>query len=123
MGTGAQSIGAVFSIGVVGMCLGALFVAPIGDLIGRRGLILASVVLVGVAMTATGFATSLEQLMLARALTGLGIGAMLASLTAMVAEYAPERHRNLALGLLHTGYPIDAIIGGFIAALVIPKFG
>lgn len=119
----AQALGIIFSAALVGMAIGAVVVSPYTDVIGRRKMILGSIVLIALGMVATAFATSVVELALLRLLAGVGIGSMLASLTAMVSEYAPEKHRNLAILTLHAGYPIGAIIAGFVAAWILPAHG
>ncbi len=118
-----QRLGIVFSAGVLGMTLGAMFLAPLTDRIGRRSMVLYAVTGMGVSMLATAYVNNLAALVTLRILTGLGIGAMLASLTSMVSEFFPDRHRNLAVGINLAGYPLGATIGGFIAAQLIPHFG
>jgi AAHS family 4-hydroxybenzoate transporter-like MFS transporter len=120
---GPKELGVIFSSGVIGMAVGAMFVSSIADLIGRRQLLLYCLVLITVAMGLTGLTTNMGQLLAARFVTGIGIGAMLASLTAMVSEYAPDRQRNFAIGFMHSAYGIGGMLGGFIAAAVIPRYG
>jgi AAHS family 4-hydroxybenzoate transporter-like MFS transporter len=48
---------------------------------------------------------------------------MLASLTSLVSEFFPDRMRNMAIGILLAGYPLGAMLGGFLAKAVIPAFG
>ena len=117
------ALGLVFSAGLVGMALGAMFIAPLTDRIGRRAMILICIVAISVMMAVTGLSRSVLELIAARALTGLGIGGMLASLTSMVAEYSPDRQRNLTIGLLQAGYPVGGTLGGLIAAWLLPDFG
>jgi len=117
------ALGLVFSAGLVGMALGAMFIAPLTDRIGRRAMILICIVAISVMMAVTGLSRSVPQLIAARALTGLGIGGMLASLTSMVAEYSPDRQRNLTIGLLQAGYPVGGTLGALIAAWLLPEFG
>jgi len=116
-------LGIVFSAGLVGMSLGAVFIAPLSDRFGRRKLILACLLIIGTGMVATAWAGSVYQLAGLRVYTGLGIGGTLAVITAMVAEYSPDRHRNLLIGVLHFGYPVGAIAGGFIAADLMAAYG
>jgi benzoate transport len=123
LGVGADQIGILFSAGLVGMAIGGLVIAPLADTHGRRTLILASFVTSTVSMLASGFAETLVQLMILRLLVGIGIGAVLASMAALIAEYAPDRHRNFAVGLLYAGYPLGAIATGFAAAVAIPAYG
>jgi len=119
----ATALGGVFSAGLVGMAIGSMFIAPLTDRIGRRAMILASLIAIGLAMVATGTVRTVNELLLARLVTGLGIGAILASLTSMVAEYTPDRHRNLTVSILQAGYPIGGTVGGFVAAWIIPELG
>ena len=118
-----QSLGVVFSAALVGMTAGAIFLSPYTDVIGRRRMILASLLMISLGMLATSFANSVPALIALRFLAGLGIGSMLASMTSMVSEYAPDRLRNVFILVLHASYSIGAIIAGFVAAGLIPAFG
>jgi benzoate transport len=123
LGVGADRIGVLFSAGLVGMAVGGLLIAPLADVYGRRKLILASFATSTIAMILSGFVDGLTQLMVLRLFVGIGIGAVLASMAAIIAEYAPDRHRNFAVGLLYAGYPLGAIATGFAAAVAIPEYG
>ena len=120
--TGAQ-LGMLLSSGLVGMALGALFLAPRADRFGRRTVVLGSVLIVSAGMLLSGMAQSYVQLAFLRAFTGLGIGGILASATVLVAEFASDKWRNTASYLYTAGYPIGATAGGAIAALLIGRFG
>jgi MFS family permease len=52
-------------------------------------------------------------------LTGLGIGGMIPSLNALAAEYANARWRRVCLALMVIGYPMGAVAGGAIAAMLL----
>ncbi len=118
-----QSLGVVFSAALVGMTAGALFLSPYTDVIGRRNMILISLVLISVGMFATSFANSIFMLIVLRFFAGLGIGSMLASMTSMVSEYSPDRWRNVFILVLHASYSIGAITIGFVAASILPVQG
>ncbi|OAN52699.1 MFS transporter [Sphingobium sp. TCM1] len=111
-----ESLGVVFSAGLAGMAAGGLLIAPLADRFGRRRLILASLVMMTLAMFASGVATSVWQLIASRFVVGIGIGTVLASMAALTAEYAPARHRTFAVGFLQAGYPVGATITGFVVA-------
>jgi len=118
-----QSLGVVFSAALVGMTIGAVFLSPYTDVIGRRNMILASLMLISLGMLATSLANSVPALIGLRFLAGLGIGSMLASMTSMVSEYAPDRLRNVFILVLHASYSIGAIFAGFVAAAMLPALG
>lgn len=119
----ASAMGSVFSAGLIGMTLGAMFLATYADRIGRRNMLLLCVLMVASGTALTALVNSLYQLITLRVVTGLGIGSMLASLTSMVSEYMPARRRNLGISIMVGGYPLGAIFGGFLAAWLVPTFG
>ena len=116
-------LGIIFSAGLIGMTLGAAFIAPYTDVIGRRAMILLSLIAIGISMALTGMTTTATQLIVMRVITGLGIGSILASLTSLVAEYTPARKRSLMVGFMQVGYPLGATIGGFAAVWLIQQSG
>lgn len=116
-------IGVLISWGLAGMTAGSLFLAPLADRLGRRWMILLSLVVVTVGMLLAAFSRSPEELGAIRFVTGLGIGSMLASINTVVAEYSSGKYRPLALGINAAGYPIGATIGGVGAAIIISQAG
>jgi benzoate transport len=118
-----QTLGIVFSCGLLGMTAGSLLLGPAADRIGRRRMILLATTILGLSTLATAGATSVGQLLLLRGMTGIAIGALLPSLNTLVAEYTPDRRRNLAISFMHLGYPIGGIAGGLLASYIIPSAG
>lgn len=118
-----EALGIVFSAGLVGMTLGALFLAPFADKIGRKKMILLSAVLMGTSIFLTSYTTSVSQLILFRLLSGIGIGSMLASTAALTAEYTPVRTSNFWVSMVISGYPVGAVLSGLVAAEVVPTEG
>lgn len=116
-------LGVLFSASLVGMAIGAIAIAPAGDLYGRRLTVIVSLVLASAGMLFSATSSSLLPLAAMRFLTGVGVGTALASVNILVAEYAPARHRGLAIGIVQTGYPLGAMLGGVLAAMVIPQHG
>ena len=116
-------LGIVFSVTLAGMMIGAMFVAPVSDVIGRRNMILLCVTAIGTGMYVTGHADTLWQLVVLRLITGLGVGGMLASLATITAEFAPAKYRSLAVVSVTAGYPLGATLGGFLVAPLIPEYG
>jgi AAHS family 4-hydroxybenzoate transporter-like MFS transporter len=119
----ADRLGLVFSAGVLGMTLGAMFLAPWTDRLGRRTVIFWAVLVMGVSMLLTAYVVNMAQMICLRIVTGLTIGTMLASLTSVVSEFFPDRLRNIAVGIMLSGYPAGAVMGGFLAAWLLPTYG
>ena len=115
--------GLLLSASLIGMALGSLFLAPLSDLFGRRRMTIWSLTAVTAGMLASAVAADHTQLIALRFFTGLGIGAMLASLTVVVSEYSSKRRRTLALSILQAGFPAGALVWGLVAMPIILEFG
>jgi benzoate transport len=122
-GVSPEQLGLLFSAGVAGMTVASFLLAPLADIYGRRNTILCFLVLITIGLFATAAAPSLNLVIAARFLTGLGIGAILASLNTLVAEYSSEERRNFALSFMHLGFTAGAILGGLVAASIIGVYG
>lgn len=59
---GPQALGWVFSAAVIGMTMGALFLAPQGDRIGRKKMILLCACIMGISILATSLASTVSWL-------------------------------------------------------------
>jgi benzoate transport len=118
-----ESLGVIFSASLAGMAIGCLFVAPLADKYGRRRMILNALALVAVAMTISGYVTTVPQLMLARLFVGIGVGTIGVSMTAMAAEYGPPKSANFAVGFVQAGWPLASVITAFVAVAIIPVCG
>ena len=116
------ALGVVLSMELIGMAVGSVLIGGLADRIGRRPTILACLVIMAVGMFMASTAGDVQILSVYRFATGLGIGGMLASTNAMVAEYANARHRSLAVIIMAAGYPMGAIVGGSIASMLLASF-
>ncbi|MBT8098208.1 MAG: MFS transporter [Gammaproteobacteria bacterium] len=118
-----ERLGWIFSFALLGMMGGAMLLAPVSDIIGRRKVIILSVTLVGVSIILTARATSLEEFIVLRFISGLGAGAMLACQATLAAEYSPEKYRSLSVALVTSGYPLGAMFTSVAAGLILPEYG
>ena len=114
--------GVVFSAGLLGMAIGGLGLAPLADRFGRRPLILFALTLMAGAMFASACAPGVWSLAADRVAVGVGIGTVLASITALSAGFAPDRWRHVAAGLPQAGYPVGATLAGFVTAWALPRY-
>ncbi|MEE4023621.1 MFS transporter [Gordonia sp. PKS22-38] len=116
-------LGVLLSAGLFGMAIGSLSLAPLADIVGRRKLILACLVLSSGGMMLSAVSQNATQLGILRVLTGVGIGGILACSNVIGGELASNRWRGLAVSLNSTGYAIGATIGGLAALLLVDTFG
>ncbi|MDH4073089.1 MAG: MFS transporter [Gammaproteobacteria bacterium] len=116
-------LGWIFSFALAGMMGGAMFLAPVSDIIGRRKMIILSIALVGISIIFTATATTLTEFMILRFISGLGAGAMLASQAALASEYSPDRYKAAAVAAVTSGYPLGAMMTSVIAGYILPDYG
>lgn len=119
----ADKLGWIFSFALAGMMAGAMFLAPVSDIIGRRKLIIMAVALIGISIIFTAAATTLAEFVLLRFISGLGAGAMLASQAALAAEYSPDKYKALSVAAVTSGYPLGAMMTSIIAGWIMPEYG
>ncbi|RZF26514.1 MFS transporter [Paraburkholderia sp. UYCP14C] len=118
-----KQLGLLLSAGLFGMAGGSLFLAPWADRVGRRPVILLCLGMISGGMLLSAGAPGIVSLAALRAITGIGIGGMLASLNVITSEYSSNRWRSAAISLQVTGYPIGATIGGSIAGALLMHYG
>ena len=118
-----SDFGPVLAIGLAGMALGSPLAGYCGDRFGRRAALIGCVALFGLGTTATALVHGLTELTVLRFLTGMGAGGALPNASALAAEFAPLRRRPVAVKLTIVCVPLGGMLGGLIAARVLPVFG
>jgi len=118
-----SAFGPVLAVGLAGMVIGGPLAGYMGDRAGRRPALIASVALFGLATIGTALIHGLTGLIFLRFVTGLGAGGALPNASALAAEFAPLRRRPTAVKLTIVCVPLGGMLGGVIAARVLPAFG
>ena len=95
----------------------------LGDLVGRRRLLLAGILTFTTASLLCGVARTPALLGAAPALQGLGAAAMLALTMAFVAQTIPQATTGRAMGLLGTMSAVGTALGPSLGGLLIAGFG
>jgi MFS family permease len=121
---GFDAIGATFAatISLVGVGLGALFIAPLSDRLGRRNLLVACVTWFSIFTIAVVFAPNVAWFSTFRLLAGLGLGACLPAALAYMNDYAPAGTAGKSTTRTMTGYHVGAVATAFLALMVIPSW-
>ncbi len=118
-GIDRAALGVVMSMELLGMAIGSVFLGGLADRIGRRRTVLGCLTVMTVGMSMVTGVASIALLCVWRVITGLGIGGMLAAGNAIATEFSNNRRRDLSVALMAIGYPIGAVLGGSIAALLL----
>ncbi|MDG2088294.1 MAG: MFS transporter [Arenicellaceae bacterium] len=119
----ADKLGWIFSFALAGMVIGAMGIAPLSDIIGRRKIIIMSLLLVGVSILLTAKASSLTEFIVLRFISGLGAGSMLACQATLASEYSNEKFRALSVNIVVAGYPLGALMTAVVASYIMPDYG
>lgn len=117
------SLGLMGSMAFVGMMIGALLAGRMADSWGRRRTILACAVTFSIFTILCAFAPSAWVFGVFRLLAGIGLGGLVPSANAMVAELVPERWRSSIATLMMSGVPIGGSLAALIGIPLIPALG
>lgn len=95
----------------------------LGDIVGRRRLLMVGMATFGLASIACGLAPSLWVLVASRTIQGVGAAIMMALTLAFVGETVPKESTGSAMGLLGTMSAIGTALGPSLGGLVIALLG
>ena len=98
-------------------------VGRLGDMIGRRRLLLAGIFLFTMASVLCALAPNLWLLIAARAIQGLGAAIMMTLSLALVGETIPKERTGSAMGLLGTMSAIGTALGPSLGGILISGIG
>lgn len=122
-GVTPQMLGVAFSATSVGLVLGAFFVAPLADRVGRRLVILVALVLITIVHWCLAASSSIWEIAILRFAMGCALGTLVVSLNVMVAEFSNDRWRNVLLAILHIGFSLGSALSGAVAVWVLEPYG
>lgn len=115
--------GLVSSITLITSAFGGIAAGILADLAGRRRVLVWTILLYSLASGGTATARTLGELMLWRALVGLGLGGEWSAGATLVAESWPAEHRAKAVSLMQSGWAIGYMLAAVVSAVVLPRFG
>ncbi|NEY36328.1 MFS transporter [Streptomyces sp. PRKS01-65] len=118
LGMTAGDATTIATLSLVGVAIGAVCVGPLADRLGRRLLLIGSVVVFSLFTLLVPLAGSVTMFAVLRLLAGLGLGACMPVSLTMMAEHMPASRRARASTLTMTGYHTGAVITSLLALQV-----
>jgi MFS transporter, AAHS family, 4-hydroxybenzoate transporter len=112
------TLGRIFSASPLGMMFGAPLLGWLGDRFGRRHTIILGLLIYGLFTLGCIRATSVDEMMVLRFFTGIGLGGMLPNIAALIAEFAPRRVRATAMIIMFLGITTGSMIPGFLVTVL-----
>ncbi len=111
------------SSGLLGMIVGAALSGAISDRLGRRTVILYTLLIYSVGSFLCGLANDYWMLMIFRFITGFGLGGELPAASTLVSEVSPLKSRGRNVVILESFWAWGWIAASLVAFLAIPEFG
>jgi AAHS family benzoate transporter-like MFS transporter len=122
-GLSKATAGTVGSMAFLGMMIGAIFAGRMSDSWGRRRTIIACAALFSLFTILCAFSPNAFVFGGLRLLAGIGLGGLVPSANALVAELVPAKWRSTIATLMMSGVPIGGSIAALAGIPLIPAFG
>src|SRR5215510_2484120 len=110
----------LLSVTLLGWAIGGVIAGVLTDYIGRRRMLMLSILWYAVFTGLTAFSPGYWSLLIFRFLTGLGLGAEWGPGSAIVAEFWPPSSRGRAGGALHAAHGVGSLLAAVVWLLVNP---
>jgi AAHS family benzoate transporter-like MFS transporter len=118
-----STAGLLGSLAFAGMLIGAVLAGTLADRLGRRRTILLCTAWFSAFTALCAAAPGPELFGLLRLLAGLGLGGLVPSANALVAEFVGTRNRSVVSTLMMSGVPIGGSAASVVGIAVLPRFG
>lgn len=112
-------LGFLLPLEFIGMAIGLIFIGTLTDLYGRRMVFLLCLIIITLGMAGSGYAFNMETLAASRVFTGLGIGGMMASATALSSEYSNAKNRSLTVIMVAGGYTFGIYLASQFSGMLL----
>jgi MFS family permease len=119
----SSAMGALTSVALVAAAFGGIFFGRVSDRIGRVQAMTASMLVYSIATAALATSHSFAQLLIWRAVVGIGMGGEWSSGSVLVAETWPAEHRAKGVGLMQSGWAIGAMLAAAFSAIFLERYG
>ncbi|MFE4197932.1 MFS transporter [Paenarthrobacter sp. NPDC056912] len=117
------ALGGLGSYALIGMLIGALFIGTLSDLVGRKKMLLASMVIFTLTQAGAAWAPTPELFGIFRLIGGLGMGGVIPVAAALTIEYSAPNKRSYNYGLMYSGYSLGIVAAALAALFVLPLGG
>jgi len=116
-----QQTGLLGSSAMIGYLFGAFFAGTLGDLIGRRAVMMHALAIYCLATLVAAFAPSWQFLFWWRVIASFGTGAESAIIAPFLAEFVQRKHRGRFVGSLSGFFSFGFVFAALLGYLVVPR--
>ena len=104
-----------FSAAILGTLPGAILGGRFADIVGRKKILIFSILLFGIMSLLTAYAANFSLLLLIRFCTGLGMGGTLPMMITLASEAVPDQHKGTAVSVMYSGIPFGGLLTSVVA--------
>jgi AAHS family 3-hydroxyphenylpropionic acid transporter len=104
-----------FSAAILGTLPGAILGGRFADIVGRKKILIFSILLFGIMSLLTAYAANFSLLLLIRFCTGLGMGGALPMMITLASEAVPDQHKGTAVSIMYSGIPFGGLLTSVVA--------
>lgn len=108
----------LLNLQMVGMLIGGVLWGVLGDTLGRRTALLATIGMYSLANVANGFVTSVEQYAVLRFVAGIGLAGELGMGVTLVAELMPAKYRGYGTTVISFLGLLGALAASYVGVLL-----
>ncbi|MDB5584113.1 MAG: hypothetical protein JWR80_9289 [Bradyrhizobium sp.] len=112
------SFGWPLAVTMVGSAIGNIALGWLGDRIGRSPIVIVAAVATGLACLGSMWAANITEMTLWRLLIGVGFGAGLPNVYALIGDIVPSRHRTFCATLLSASIAVGGVVSGLVAPML-----
>lgn len=116
-------MGWIGSIGSVGMAIGAIVFGMLADRIGRKTVLIVTLLIFSLGSALSALATGYAFFMVLRLLIGMGLGGELPVASTLVSESVASEHRGRSVVLLDSFWAAGWLLAALLSYFVIPHWG
>lgn len=116
-------MGWVGSVSSIGMAIGAILFGWVADRIGRKHVLIITLLLFSLGSAASALATGFSIFLGLRLIIGIGLGGELPVASTLVSESVTAEHRGRSVVLLESFWAAGWILSALLAYFVMPTWG
>ncbi|MET9258067.1 MFS transporter [Streptomyces sp. NPDC003717] len=121
--TPMSTVTALVTAGVLSMIVGGAAAGPLADRYGRKSVAVAGIAVFATATAGMSLAQNVTVFAVLRLTACLGLGAILPTVMALVADWTPAARRVQCVALAFSGVTGGIVLGGVLASLLVPAAG
>lgn len=121
MGAEPGASGTIGSAAFVGMAIGAVAIGRVSDRVGRKAAVLGSVCVFSLATVLCAAAPNPLVFAVLRLVAGMGLGGLVPSVNAMVADLVPARRMAAWSTVMMSGVPLGGTLAAVLAGVIVPS--